>query len=356
MIRGGEGTDTNFYYDDWGRMISKDQASYDATYEYRYGDKLYSVTSDFPGEGNVEYDYGSDGKRRTRETATSYMWYNWAGWNVINEEDSGNFLERTYIHDPGKVVGTIRAHSQGTNPSTGTWRYYLQDNIGSTRNLTDDSKVEKGDSKVEKGRYWYYPYGDIYSQSGEGIRYKFTGKEWDDDAQMYYFPFRYYSPGIARWMTRDPIGMAAGFNLYGYVGSNPANFTDPLGLIPQTCIDGFVNCIDAWVSSWICGNCLERCRGQQGRWPATIELASRGTVSCGPGPEWPEPEPAHCPAWSPAPDVHPVEIINAVAAAIVGAIALILLGPGSGGLLEQPALVPGVIGPPTPGGPSQYMA
>jgi len=219
---GRERTDTWVFHDSWGRMISKDQGSYDATYEYRYGDKLYSVTSDFPDEGTVTYDYGSDGKRRTRETSTSYSWYNWAGWNVVNEEGSGNVLERTYIHDPGKVVGTILAHSQGTNPSTGTWRYYLQDNIGSTRNLTDDSKVEKG-------RYWYYPYGDIYSQSGEGIRYKFTGKEWDDDAQMYYFPYRYYSPGIARWISRDPSGMVDGPNLYAYVGANPVNGTDPLG-------------------------------------------------------------------------------------------------------------------------------
>jgi len=98
----------------------------------------------------------------------------------------------------------------------------LQDIIGSTRDLRDDSKVEKG-------RYWYYPYGDVYSQSGEAIRYMFTGKEWDDDAQMYYFPFRYYSPGIGRWMTRDPSGMVDGPNVYAYVGANPVKHWDKDG-------------------------------------------------------------------------------------------------------------------------------
>lgn len=35
----------------------------------------------------------------------------------------------TYVHDPGKVIGTILAHIEGSNPSSGTYRYYFQDNI-----------------------------------------------------------------------------------------------------------------------------------------------------------------------------------------------------------------------------------
>ena len=51
----------NFHYDDWGRTISKDLDDYDATYEYRYGSRLYQVTSNtFPDEGDVtEADEGA---------------------------------------------------------------------------------------------------------------------------------------------------------------------------------------------------------------------------------------------------------------------------------------------------------
>ena len=39
-----------------------------------------------------------------------------------------------------------------------------------------------------------------------------------------------YSPTIGRWMERDPIGYDDGMNPYQFVGSNPVNKVDPLGL------------------------------------------------------------------------------------------------------------------------------
>jgi len=46
---------------------------------------------------------------------------------------------------------------------------------------------------------------------------------------MYYFPYRYYHPHLARWTTPDPAGLIDGPNVYGYVGGNPVTFYDKYG-------------------------------------------------------------------------------------------------------------------------------
>jgi RHS repeat-associated protein len=59
----------------------------------------------------------------------------------------------------------------------------------------------------------------------------YTGREWDEDADLQYNRARWYDPATGRWLSQDPIGFNAGDgNLYRYVGNSPTTKIDPTGL------------------------------------------------------------------------------------------------------------------------------
>jgi len=55
------------------------------------------------------------------------------------------------------------------------------------------------------------------------------------------------SRAVALWLNRDPLGLAGGLNLYGYVGNDPINGIDPFGLstIRITTTNGVQTLVDA---------------------------------------------------------------------------------------------------------------
>jgi RHS repeat-associated protein len=51
-----------------------------------------------------------------------------------------------------------------------------------------------------------------------------------DHAVVRYYGYRYYSPNLGRWISRDPLGEIGGENIYGFVGNNGILQVDVLGL------------------------------------------------------------------------------------------------------------------------------
>ncbi len=81
--------------------------------------------------------------------------------------------------------------------------------------------------------YTYDAFGNTISQSGpmsDFFLHRFSTKYYDSETGLYYYGYRYYSPVLMRWLTRDPIEEAGGVNLYAMCGNNAINRIDFLGL------------------------------------------------------------------------------------------------------------------------------
>ena len=123
-------------------------------------------------------------------------------------------------------VGTADALTAGTNgagvPVANETLYMHTDHLGSTTVVTNTSG-----SVVN--RIAYEPYGEIDQNNSTGndtFRAKFTTKEYDNDAGLYYFGARYYDPEIQRFTTPDPADQF--HSPYKYAG-DPMTSVDPDG-------------------------------------------------------------------------------------------------------------------------------
>ena len=132
----------------------------------------------------------------------------------------------------------VRTYSWGSEVqgAPGTLRM-IADNNGVYFPAYDPNGNVMGLVKASDGtvcaQYEYLPYGELAMATGTmavSNPIRFSTKYRDNETGLYYYGYRYYSPDMGRWLSRDPIEEQGGLNLYAFVNNDPVNKWDRLGL------------------------------------------------------------------------------------------------------------------------------
>jgi len=212
-------------------------------FEYDGADRLSAVY--VPNAWRAEFFY--DGLSRTRITKE----YNWQGAWAKTNETRYVYLGRLVVQERNSADNPTVTYTRGLDLS-GTWdgaggiggllartdsngsAFYHNDGAGNITALINSA------GQIQ-ARYAYDPFGNLVSKRGplaDANVYRFSSKEHLPNAGLYYYGFRFYDPNLQRWLNQDPIGLAGGVNLYRFVGNDPLNFVDLLGL--ATYPEGFI--------------------------------------------------------------------------------------------------------------------
>jgi RHS repeat-associated protein len=141
--------------------------------------------------------------------------------------------ETLHVMDGSSRVAMIDSRTEGDDGTPAELiRYQYSNHLGT-------AMLELDDAAAIISYEEYYPFGSTSFQaveSGREVpakRYRYTGKERDEETGFYYHGARYYAPWLARWMAPDPIGIKDGSNRYAYTSNRPIRMLDPNGMQGQ---------------------------------------------------------------------------------------------------------------------------
>ncbi|MBK9128166.1 MAG: RHS repeat-associated core domain-containing protein [Phycisphaerales bacterium] len=257
------------------------------------------------GDVKVEYAYDYLGRRIERR---KYTWqtanppaswtlaestrYVWSDWLLLMELDGlqGNAVLRKYtwgldlaglngagassgagilpagLTGAGGIGGLLAVYdtngtTTGQNPEADDMSYaYLYNANGDVGQVIDPNAASAAASLV--ARYEYDPYGGVTALSGSYAArnaIRFSTKPFDPVTGLGYWGYRWYSPKLGRWVSRDPIEEEGGTNILAYSGNCAVGNVDALGL----------QCSDCWTT----------CQSEEAQ---ALLATARGGVICRP--------------------------------------------------------------------------
>ncbi|ENV93688.1 hypothetical protein F937_03088 [Acinetobacter calcoaceticus ANC 3680] len=232
--------DLNLEWDVYGRMVKSRNSQYTAEYRYDALGRRIQKRSKHHHTGqeqNIIYGWDEDtlAYESTEELTKHYIYekdsfvpmLQAVYLSPIELHQTPDWSDRTYsIHrDP-----LWKTEKQGKEFDD-VWFYHC-DHLGTPQEMTDHTgsiiwKAEYkawGECKAERAKSNFFENSEIISNN-----IRFQGQYFDEETGLHYNRYRYYLPYVGRFISKDPIGLLGGHNVYAYAPNSMA-WIDPLGL------------------------------------------------------------------------------------------------------------------------------
>ena len=199
--------------------IARGADTWDLTWNGQY--QLVSVATN--GAFAELYAYDALGRRAATTSAagTERHVYD-ESWQVIADVDESGNVIRAY--EWGEGIDWLLAVRIGSRTYTA-----LTDIQGTVWGYAD----ERG---AVVARWTYDAWGNVLSEEVaasaaelRAVRYRFQGRERSAATGLVNFRMRWYDPATGRWLSKDPIGLSGGLNLYAFCRNAPNTDNDPFG-------------------------------------------------------------------------------------------------------------------------------
>ena len=230
--------DVSLTYDPAGNLLTNGSMSYSWDNENRL---TRMVSTNLTKTLSFTYDY--QGRRIEKKvwnnttgtgTPATYLKYIYDGWNLIAElnGNSSNAKVRTYTWGLDISGSTTEAGGVGG-------LLFIDDNTNGVHFVSYDLNgnvmgLIKATNGTVSAAYEYGPFGELLVSTGtmaSSNPFRFSTKYRDNETDLYYYGYRYYSPSLGRWISRDPVEEQGGLNLYTFVNNDPVNHWDLWGMI-----------------------------------------------------------------------------------------------------------------------------
>ena len=250
----------SYTYDAAGNRTTKTENGETITYSLGAGDRLASWTG-----GAYSYDVAGCVTRIERDGKPT-LDLTWNGlYQLVSVATNGVFAEGYGYDALGRRVSTTTMDGTTRHVYDSNWQVIADldengnalvsyiwgagiDNLlavkigGSTYYpLTDIQGTVWGYVDTQNNivaRWQYDAWGNVVDEeiastatALASLRYRFQGREWSAVTGLINFRMRWYDAETGRWLSKDPIGLSGGLNLYAFCGNNGVNHTDTLGLI-----------------------------------------------------------------------------------------------------------------------------